>query len=36
MLKIGLSSCGKPLTEELFREYAEAGIDCIEISVGLD
>ena len=36
MLKIGLSSCGKPLTEELFKEYAEAGIDCIEISVGLD
>lgn len=36
MLKIGLSSCSKPLTEELFKEYADAGIDCIEISVGLD
>ena len=36
MFKIGLSSCSKPLTEELFKEYAEAGIDCIEISVGLD
>ena len=36
MLKIGLSSCSKPLTEELFKEYADVGIDCIEISVDLD
>lgn len=36
MLKIGLSSCGKPISEELFKNYAEAGIDCMEISVGLD
>ncbi len=36
MLKIGLSSCGKPHTEELFKAYSDAGIDCIEISVGLE
>lgn len=36
MLKIGLSSCGKPICEELFRKYAEAGIDYMEVSVGLE
>ncbi len=36
MLKIGLSSCSKPLTEKLFKEYAEAGISCMEISVGME
>lgn len=36
MLKIGLSSCGKELNEELFRQYAEAGISCMEISVEIE
>ena len=35
-MKIGLSSCGKVHNEELFKEYAEAGIDCIEISLNLE
>ena len=32
MFKVGLSSCGNPLNEELFRAYAEAGITEMEIS----
>ena len=32
MYPVGLSSCGKPLCEELFIHYREAGIDAIEIS----
>ncbi len=32
-MKIGLSSCGKGMDEELFRAYAEAGIDAMEVSV---
>jgi sugar phosphate isomerase/epimerase len=36
MLKIGLSSCGKTLNDELFRAYKEAGIECMEISVDLE
>lgn len=32
MYKIGLSSCGKVLEEKLFSDYAENGIDAIEIS----
>ena len=32
MYPIGLSSCRKPLCEELFIQYREAGIDAIEIS----
>lgn len=32
MYPVGLSSCGKPLCEELFIQYREAGIDAIEIS----
>lgn len=33
-MKIGISSCGKPLCRELFAEYRAAGVDCIEISEG--
>ena len=33
MLRIGLSSCGFPLTEESFAGLAAAGIDCIELSL---
>jgi sugar phosphate isomerase/epimerase len=36
MLKIGLSSCGKVISEELFKSYSEAGIECMEISVDLE
>lgn len=36
MLKIGLSSCSKPLNEELFKAYKEAGIECMEVSVDLE
>ena len=36
MLKIGLSSCGKPLNEELFKAYKDAGINCMEVSVDLE
>ena len=32
MYKIGLSSCGKVLDEQLFRDYAQNGIGAIEIS----
>lgn len=32
MYKIGLSSCGKKLSRELFADYARAGIDAMEIS----
>ena len=32
MFKIGLSSCSKPLEEPLFRAYAEAGIEVMEVS----
>ncbi len=30
--KLGLSSCCKPLTLDLFRSYAESGLDYIELS----
>ncbi len=33
-MKIGLSSCGKPLREETFSAYAEAGIEAMELCVG--
>ncbi|MBE6651681.1 MAG: hypothetical protein E7613_10285 [Ruminococcaceae bacterium] len=33
-MKIGLSSCGKALTKELFEEYKNSGIDAMELSVG--
>ena len=33
MYKIGLSTCGKPLTAELFKAYRAAGIEVAEISV---
>ena len=33
-MKIGISSCGKPLKRELFAEYRSAGVECIEISEG--
>ena len=36
MFRLGLSSCGKPLCEELFIKYKEAGIDAIEISLGIE
>lgn len=36
MYKIGLSSCGKTINEELFAAYAAAGIDVMEISPGMD
>lgn len=36
MLKIGLSSCGKPLNEEIFKAYSDAGINCMEVSVDLE
>lgn len=36
MLKIGLSSCSKPLTDETFASYAKAGIKAMEISVSLE
>ena len=32
MYKVGLSSCGKTLNEQLFADFAEHGIDAIEIS----
>ena len=34
MHQIGLSSCGKILNEQLFADYANAGIDAMEISLG--
>ena len=36
MFKLGLSSCGKPLCEELFENYAKNGITAIEISLGVE
>ena len=33
-MKIGLSSCGKPLNEETMIAYAEAGIEAMEVSIG--
>ncbi len=36
MFNLGLSSCGKPLCEELFIKYKKAGIEAIEISLGID
>ena len=36
MFKLGLSSCGKPLCEELFENYKKAGIEAMEISLGVD
>lgn len=32
MLKIGLSSCGKGMSESLFSSYREAGLEAMEIS----
>ena len=34
MYKIGLSTCGKPLCEALFKQYHDAGITAMEITVG--
>ena len=34
--KLGLSSCGKPLCEELFENYRRAGIEAMEVSLGVD
>ena len=36
MLKIGLSSCGKALDEELFSSYSKSGIDNMELSMKLE
>lgn len=36
MYKIGVSSCGFPLTEENFKKLNEAGISAIEISMSFD
>ncbi len=33
MYKIGLSTCGKEICEDLFRKYHEAGISAVEISL---
>jgi len=35
MYQLGLSSCGYPITEEMFRAYQESGIANIEISFGI-
>ncbi len=34
--KLALSSCGRDINEELFRAYAEAGIEAMELSLGYD
>ena len=34
MYRIGMSSCGAPLTDELFADYKRAGVDAIEVSIG--
>ena len=34
-MRTGLSSCGKEINEELFKSYAAAGIEVMEISVNL-
>lgn len=36
MYKIGLSTCGKEINEELFQSFTEAGIELAEISVAKD
>lgn len=36
MYPIGLSSCGKPVTEELFSHYQKAGLTAIELSLNLE
>ena len=33
MFRIGLSTCGKPFDEALFRGYRQAGIDVMEVSL---
>lgn len=35
-MRIGLSTCGKNITEDLFRAYWNSGIDCMEISTAYD
>lgn len=35
-MKIGLSSCSKPFSEQLFKDYEEAGISAMEISYNLE
>ena len=35
-MRIGLSTCGKDITEDLFRAYRDSGIDCMEISTAYD
>lgn len=36
MYKVGLSTCGKVIGEELFRDYVNAGIHVMEIAVDQD
>ncbi len=33
MFKLGLSTCGKEINEDLFRSYHDAGIEAMEVSV---
>lgn len=35
-MKIGLSTCGKEINEELFSSFRSAGIECMEISMPND
>lgn len=36
MFTVGLSSCGKPICEDLFKRYSEAGISLMEVSMDKD
>ena len=36
MFNVGLSSCGKSVNEQLFQQYKDAGIKCMELSIKPD
>lgn len=36
LFTVGLSSCGKPICEDLFKRYSEAGIGLMEVSMDKD
>ena len=36
MFNIGLSTCGKPINEQLFQQYKDAGIKCMEVTCNPD
>lgn len=36
MYRIGRSSCGKPITEQLMADYRRTGIEAIEVSLGAE